>query len=72
MNTGPPVALRVGIIFFRLTTLELGLLFFALILGATGLGVSESLREPFGVLQGALLGVVGLLLDFGLSLAVSH
>jgi hypothetical protein len=69
------------IIFFRLTSLELGLLFFAVILGATALGVflghrvrhlSESLREPFGVLQGALLGVVGLLLAFGLSLAVSR
>jgi hypothetical protein len=51
------------------------------ILGATALGVflgrrvrhlSESLKEPFGVLQGALLGVVGLLLAFGLSLAVSR
>jgi hypothetical protein len=51
------------------------------ILGATGLGVflgrrvrhlSESLKEPFGVLQAALLGVVGLLLAFGLSLAVSR
>jgi hypothetical protein len=51
------------------------------ILGATGLGIflghrvrhlSESLREPFGILQGALLGVVGLLLAFGLSLAVSR
>jgi len=61
--------------------LELGLLFFAVILGATGLGIflghrvrhlSESLREPFGILQGALLGVVGLLLAFGLSLAVSR
>ena len=61
--------------------MELGLLFFAAILGATGLGVflghrvrhlSESLKEPFGVLQGALLGVVGLLLAFGLSLAVSR
>jgi hypothetical protein len=70
-----------GIIFFRLTSLELGLLFFAVILGATALGVflgrrvrhlSESLKEPFGVLQGALLGVVGLLLAFGLSLAVSR
>jgi hypothetical protein len=68
-------------LFFRLTSLELGLLFFAVILGATGLGVflgrrvrhlSESLKEPFGVLQGALLGVVGLLLAFGLSLAVSR
>lgn len=50
-------------------------------LGATGLGVflgsrvrhlSDSLKEPFGILQAALLGVVGLLLAFGLSLAVSR
>src|SRR6476660_10656413 len=59
----------------------MGLLFFAVILGATGIGVflgrrvrhlSDSLKEPFGVLQGALLGVVGLLLAFGLSLAVAR
>jgi hypothetical protein len=70
-----------GIIFFRLSSWELGLLFFAVLLGATGLGVflghrvlhlSDSLKEPFGILQGALLGVVGLLLAFGLSLAVSR
>jgi hypothetical protein len=51
------------------------------ILGTTALGVflgrrvrhlSETLKEPFGVLQAALLGVVGLLLAFGLSLAVSR
>jgi hypothetical protein len=51
------------------------------ILGATALGVflghrvrhrSDTLKEPMGVLQGALLGVVGLLLAFGLSLAVSR
>jgi hypothetical protein len=51
------------------------------VLGSTGLGVflghrvrhlSDSLKEPFGILQGALLGVVGLLLAFGLSLAVSR
>ncbi|HSC74286.1 MAG TPA: hypothetical protein VLB89_08980, partial [Gaiellaceae bacterium] len=30
------------------------------------------LREPYGVLQGALLGVVGLLLAFGLSLALGR
>jgi hypothetical protein len=61
--------------------LELGLLFFGVILGATGLGIflghrvrhlSQSLKEPFGILQGALLGLVGLLLAFGLSLAVSR
>ena len=33
---------------------------------------SDALREPFGVLQGALLGVVGLILAFGLSLAVGR
>src|SRR4051794_31948551 len=51
------------------------------VLGATALGVflgrrvrhlAETLKEPFGVLQAALLGVVGLLLAFGLSLAVSR
>ena len=50
-------------------------------LGATALGVflghrvrhlSDSLKEPFGVLQAALLGLVGLLLAFGLSLALSR
>jgi hypothetical protein len=49
--------------------------------GATGLGaflghrvrhLSDSLKEPFGILQGALLGLVGLLLAFGLSLAVTR
>ena len=71
----------VPVIFFRFTSFELGLLLFAVILGATGIGVflgrrvrhlSESLKEPFGILQGAMLGVVGLLLAFGLSLAVSR
>jgi uncharacterized membrane protein YeaQ/YmgE (transglycosylase-associated protein family) len=51
------------------------------ILGAIALGafvgrrvrhLSESLSEPFGVLQAALLGVVGLILAFGLSLALSR
>ena len=68
-------------IFFRLTSWELALLFFVVIFGATGLGVflghrvrhlSDTLKEPFGVLQAALLGLVALLLAFGLSLAVSR
>jgi hypothetical protein len=51
------------------------------IVGGTVLGVflgrrvrhlADSLREPFGVLQAALLGVVGLILAFGLSLAVTR
>ena len=52
-----------------------------MILGATALGaligrrvshLSASLSEPFGVLQAALLGVVGLILAFGLSLSLSR
>jgi hypothetical protein len=51
------------------------------LLSATGLGIwlghrvrhlSHHLKEPFGIMQGALLGLVGLLLAFGLSLAVSR
>jgi hypothetical protein len=70
-----------GMIFFRLSSWELALLFFAVIFGATGVGVflghrvrhlSGTLKEPFGVLQAALLGLVALLLAFGLSLAVSR
>jgi hypothetical protein len=53
----------------------------AAVLGATAIGVflgrrvrhlSDALKEPFGVLQAALLGVVGLILAFGLSLAVTR
>jgi hypothetical protein len=68
-------------LFFRLNSIALGLLLFAVLLGATGIGIlvghrvrhlSDDLKEPLGVLQAALLGVVGLLLAFGLSLAVSR
>jgi hypothetical protein len=71
----------VGIWFFRLSTLEMALVLAVAVLGATALGVllgrrvrhlSDSLKEPFGVLQAALLGVVGLILAFGLSLAVTR
>jgi hypothetical protein len=59
----------------------LALVLLGVILGATALGalvgrrvrhLSASLSEPFGVLQGALLGVVGLILAFGLSLSLSR
>jgi hypothetical protein len=67
--------------FFRLTSWQLGLIIFACVLGPTLFGLlvgrslrkhSETLREPFGVLQGALLGVVGLILAFGLTMAVGR
>jgi len=67
--------------FFRLTTWELWALVLLVIGGLSALGVlvgrlirhrSDVYREPIGVLQGALLGVVGLILAFGLSLAVGR
>ena len=66
--------------FFRLTSLELGLILSAVVFGATAVAVvlgrrhrdRSEMREPFAVLQGALLGVVGLILAFGLSLAVGR
>jgi hypothetical protein len=68
-------------LFFRLSTWELALIIFGVVIGATVLGLvggrylrkhSETLREPFGVLQAALLGLVGLILAFGLTLAVGR
>jgi hypothetical protein len=67
--------------FFALSTWQVALLVLAVIGAATAAGHmtgkylrehSETLREPFGVLQGALLGVVGLILAFGLTLAVGR
>jgi hypothetical protein len=68
-------------VFFRLASWELALLIFGITACFTLAGFargrylrmhSEALREPFGVLQGALLRVVGLVLAFGLSLAVGR
>jgi hypothetical protein len=68
-------------VFFRLNDWELALIIFGVVIGMTVLGVitgrylrkhKETLREPFGVLQAALLGLVGLILAFGLSLAVGR
>jgi ABC-type multidrug transport system fused ATPase/permease subunit len=66
---------------FRLSTFELALIVFAIVLGGALVGVfagrrlrehADALREPLGVLQGALLGLVGLVLAFGLSMAVGR
>lgn len=70
-----------ALFFFELSSLALAALLFAVLLGATAVGLlvgarlrhlSDSLKEPFAVLQAALLGVVGLLLAFGLALAVDR
>ena len=67
--------------FFSLSSLELGLLVFAIVLGTTLIGAflgrrlrihADALREPVGVLQAALLGLVALILAFGLTLAVGR
>jgi hypothetical protein len=67
--------------FFTLSTWQVAVIVLAVIGAATAAGHmtgkylrehSETLREPFGVLQGALLGVVGLILAFGLTLAVGR
>jgi len=68
-------------VFFSLSDWELWLLVLALMGGVSLLGVlggrflrrhSDVDREPFSVLQGALLGVVGLILAFSLTLAVGR
>ncbi|HJS49130.1 MAG TPA: hypothetical protein VJ745_02315, partial [Gaiellaceae bacterium] len=65
--------------FARLSGLELGLILFGIVLGTTLVGSflgqrlrahADTLREPFGVLQAALLGLVALILAFGLTMAV--
>jgi hypothetical protein len=68
-------------VFFRISSWALGFFLFAVIFGVTIGGLllgrrlrhrSETLREPFAILQTSLLGVVGLLLAFGLALAVGR
>jgi hypothetical protein len=68
-------------VFFRLASWELALLLFGLTACFTLAGFaggrylrvhSQTMRESYGVLQSALLGVVGLVLAFGLSLAVGR
>jgi hypothetical protein len=67
--------------FFSLPSWAVALLVFAVIGSAAAVGYAVGrylrehearLREPFGVLQGALLGIVGLILAFGLTLAVGR
>jgi ABC-type multidrug transport system fused ATPase/permease subunit len=68
-------------VFFSLASWQLALVIFACVLVPTVAGLfigralrkhSAVLREPFGVLQAALLGLVGLILAFGLTMAVGR
>jgi hypothetical protein len=68
-------------VFFSLDTWQLGLVIFGFVGGACAIGVvtgrylrrhSDHYREGVGALQGALLGLVGLILAFGLTLAVGR
>jgi hypothetical protein len=68
-------------LFFSLDSWQLGLVVFAVVGGGCAVGVligrylrrhSDHYREGIGALQGALLGLVGLILAFGLSLAVGR
>ena len=67
--------------FFSLSSWQLGLLLAVIMFGATVVGLvigrilshhAESLREPFGTVQAALLTMVGLVLAFGLAMAVGR
>jgi hypothetical protein len=68
-------------VFFRLPTWALALLIFGVVFLACVVGGAlgqlhadrkERLREPLGIVQGAILGVVGLILAFGLTLAIDR
>lgn len=69
------------VLFFRMNTWTLIAVLIAMIGGFSALGVfagrrlrsrSDSLQGPLGVVQGTLLGLVGLLLAFGLTMAVGR
>lgn len=77
----PEAADRLPPVFFSLSSVAVALILILVVVGATGVGLiighrvrsgGESLREPFGVLQAATLGIVGLLLAFGLTLAIER
>jgi hypothetical protein len=67
-------------VFFRLSTWELWLIIAALVFGFVAIGYAagrllrtqETLREPVGIVQGAFFALVGLILAFGLTLALGR
>ena len=67
--------------FFRLSTWELWLIVASIVLGFVAIGYlggrvlrnqAETLREPVGIVQGAFFALVGLVLAFGLTLALGR
>lgn len=67
--------------FFKLSTFALAVVLIVIEGGAATVGLligrrlksrQESIREPIGVVQGTLIGLVGLLLAFGLTMAVGR
>jgi len=65
----------------RLSSVEITVVVVVLLFGATGIGIwfgrilsrrKGGLREPLGVVQAALVGLVALLLAFGLTMAVER
>ena len=66
--------------FFRLSTWELWLIITGLVLGFVAIGYAvgrllrtqETLRESVGIVQGAFFALVGLILAFGLTLALGR
>src|SRR3954453_16036484 len=65
----------------NLSSLELAVVVVAILFGATGLGIGvgrvlsrrkSGLKEPLGIMQAALVGLVALLLAFGLTMAVGR
>ena len=68
-------------LFFRLSTWELWLIIAAVVMGFVAVGYltgrflrihAETLREPVGIVQGAFFELVGLILAFGLTLAIGR
>jgi len=68
-------------VFFRLSTWELWLIIVAIVLGFVVVGYlsgrylrrqADTLREPVGIVQGAFFALVGLVLAFGLTLALGR
>jgi hypothetical protein len=68
-------------VFFSLSSWQLALVLTVIMFGATVVGLAigrilsrhrETLREPFGAVQAALLTMVGLVLAFGLAMAVGR